>query len=72
MKPTLLRRLSVATAALLALTALPAMAQLSVDVTGEIDSNVKVAVPPMPAQPLHNNNSMASNQVPHPKHLHLL
>ena len=50
MKPTLLRRLSVATAALLALTALPAMAQLSVDVTGEIDSNVKVAVPPMPAQ----------------------
>lgn len=50
MKPSLLRRLSVATAALLALTALPAMAQLSVDVTGEIDSNVKVAVPPMPAQ----------------------
>ncbi|WP_145203894.1 Tol-Pal system beta propeller repeat protein TolB [Sphingobium sp. B2] len=50
MKPSLLRRLSVAAAALLALTALPAMAQLSVDVTGEIDSNVKVAVPPMPAQ----------------------
>ncbi|MDE0946749.1 MAG: Tol-Pal system beta propeller repeat protein TolB, partial [Sphingobium sp.] len=50
MKPTLLRRLQLATAALLAFTALPAHAQLSVDVTGEIDSNVKVAVPPMPAQ----------------------
>ena len=50
MKPTLLRRLQLATAALLAFTALPAQAQLSVDVTGEIDSNVKVAVPPLPAQ----------------------
>lgn len=50
MKPTLLRRLQLATAALLAFTALPVQAQLSVDVTGEIDSNVKVAVPPLPAQ----------------------
>ncbi|MEQ6332743.1 Tol-Pal system beta propeller repeat protein TolB [Sphingobium sp. MK2] len=50
MKPTLLHRIGMATAALLAFTALPAQAQLSVDVTGEIDSNVKVAVPPLPAQ----------------------
>ena len=41
--------MGVAIAALTCLAS-PAMAQLSVDVTGEIDSNLKVAVPPMPAQ----------------------
>jgi len=50
MKPTLLHRIGMATAALLTFTILPAQAQLSVDVTGEIDSNLKVAVPPLPAQ----------------------
>ena len=50
MKPTLLHHIGMATAALLTFTILPAQAQLSVDVTGEIDSNVKVAVPPLPAQ----------------------
>jgi TolB protein len=37
-------------AAACALGTTPAMAQLSVDVTGEIDSNLKIAVPVMPAQ----------------------
>ncbi|WP_336957806.1 Tol-Pal system beta propeller repeat protein TolB [Sphingobium aquiterrae] len=37
-------------AAVCALGATPAMAQLSVDVTGEIDSSLKIAVPAMPAQ----------------------
>ncbi|MDX3899088.1 MAG: Tol-Pal system beta propeller repeat protein TolB [Sphingobium sp.] len=37
-------------AALLAFSASPALAQLSVDVTGDIDSNLKIAVPAMPAQ----------------------
>ena len=50
MKTTLLHRLAVATFALAAALAAPAMAQLSVDVTGEIDSNLKIAVPPLPAQ----------------------
>ena len=50
MKTTLLRHLAVATFALAAALAAPAMAQLSVDVTGEIDSNLKIAVPPLPAQ----------------------
>jgi len=50
MKTTFLRALSLATAALAALLSAPAMAQLSVDVTGDIDSNLKIAVPPMPAQ----------------------
>ena len=50
MKTTFLRTLSLATVALAALLTAPAMAQLSVDVTGDIDSNLKIAVPPMPAQ----------------------
>jgi len=50
MTTTLLRRLAAATAALLAFTAMPALAQLSVDVTGDIDSNLKIAVPALPAQ----------------------
>ena len=50
MKTTFLRALSLATVALAALLSAPAMAQLSVDVTGDIDSNLKIAVPPMPAQ----------------------
>ncbi|MDF0543078.1 Tol-Pal system beta propeller repeat protein TolB [Sphingobium sp. H39-3-25] len=43
-----LKILIVAAACALGMT--PAMAQLSVDVTGEIDSNLKIAVPVMPAQ----------------------
>ena len=50
MKTSILRRLAMATVALTAILSAPAMAQLSVDVTGEIDSNVKVAVPSLPAQ----------------------
>jgi TolB protein len=50
MKKTHFRRLSLAAAMLAALVAAPAMAQLSVDVTGEIDSNLKIAVPALPAQ----------------------
>ncbi|WP_336969538.1 Tol-Pal system beta propeller repeat protein TolB [Sphingobium aromaticiconvertens] len=41
--------LATAVAALLALST-PALAQLSVDVTGDIDSSLKIAVPAMPAQ----------------------
>ena len=51
MKTTLLRRLGAAAATLIALTtASAAIAQLSVDVTGEIDSNLKIVVPALPAQ----------------------
>ena len=51
MKTTLLHRLSAAAAALIALAIAPAaLAQLSVDVTGEIDSNLKIVVPALPAQ----------------------
>lgn len=46
---TFYARATTAAAALL-LSVAPAAAQLSVDVTGEIDSNLKIAVPAMPAQ----------------------
>ena len=39
------RHLALAASAIAAVLASPAMAQLSVDVTGEIDSNLKIAVP---------------------------
>jgi len=44
------RSLTLAAAAFAAFAAVPAGAQLSVDVTGEIESNLKVAVPALPAQ----------------------
>ena len=50
MKSIFWHRLSLAIATLAATIAAPAMAQLSVDVTGDIDSNLKIAVPPLPAQ----------------------
>ena len=50
MKSIFWHRLSLAIATLAATIAAPAMAQLSVDVTGDIDSSLKIAVPPLPAQ----------------------
>ena len=49
MMTTFLRRLGLAATAFMAF-AVPASAQLSVDVTGEIDSNLKIVVPALPAQ----------------------
>lgn len=42
--------LTMALSLLAAVTAVPATAQLSVDVTGEIDSNLRIAIPAMPTQ----------------------
>ncbi len=50
MKTLMMRSLWTAAVALLALSATPALAQLSVDVTGDIDASLKIAVPAMPAQ----------------------
>ena len=49
MMTTFLRRLGLAATAFMTF-AVPASAQLSVDVTGEIDSNLKIVVPALPAQ----------------------
>lgn len=50
MNMPILRRLAILAATAIAALAAPAVAQLSVDVTGDIDSNLKIAVPALPAQ----------------------
>lgn len=50
MNMPILRRLAILAATAIAALAAPTVAQLSVDVTGDIDSNLKIAVPPLPAQ----------------------